>query len=442
MHRYISTRTFCALVLATSILVGCGFPAPTSDNPDTEDAAWPLQVLSDRPAEPPVAGQYTETEPNDAFTNAEVVANDSIVDLLGGIAAGSSPADMDIYRLRGGDTGDRVQVTLTIRSGYDLVLGLLDDRQRLLSYADPGSVVNGPKQIDIVLHEPTSELIAIVAARSSSSSDRLYTARVTMQPAAGIPPYQPQVVVLNFDGGDAVKIGRRSPVYVPPFDAAAIDPRFTGQTETIIDLIVQAVREDYAGLGVEVYASGDPSIPAGSVSSVYFGTYNSALLGLADNVDPYNTQPDQSAILFTDTFRLFNVFNPSAADIAQVLANVASHESGHLLGLRHTADVIDLMDITASARQMLSDQWFRNATIHPTVLPTGSQDAPALLEWTLGGTLIGPPAGKVVNLQRHAATLNDPSDFHIPHGLLGTCGDEIDNAATDDNQVKEMANAN
>jgi hypothetical protein len=303
-------------------------------------------------------------------------------------------------------------------------------------------VVNGPRQVDIVLHEPTSELIAVVAARSSSSSDRPYTARLTMQPAAGVPAYQPQVIVLNFDGGDAIKIGRRAPVYVPPFDAATIDQRFAGQTQTIIGLVVQFVGEDYTGLGVEVYASGDPAIPAGSLTTVHFGTYDAGLLGLADSVDPYNTQAQQNAIIFTDTFRLFNVLNPSVTEIAQVLANVASHESGHLLGLRHTADVLDIMDITATARQMLSDLWFRNATIHPTVLPTGFQDSPALLEWALGGTLVGPPTGKVVNLQHHAAMLNDPSDFHVPHGLLGTCEGETDDAATDHNQVKPTAEAN
>lgn len=408
------------------MLVGC-LPAPTSDGPDSGGgASWPLQILSDRPAQAHTGSQFIESEPNDTFDNAGVLDNDAAVEIRGTISTGKSPTDMDICRLRGGNAGDRVQASLTIHNGNDLVLGLLDDQLRLLAYADPASVVNGPRVVDIVLHEATSELIALVAARSASGTDRSYTARIEMIWGAGVLGYQPQTIVLNFDGATSVKIGRRSPVYVPPFDAAVIDGRLAGQTQTLRDLVVQLVREDYAGLDVAVYASGDPGIPPGGVTTVHFGTYDAGLLGLADSIDPYNAQSDQNAIIYTDTFSLFGVLNPSVTEYAQVLANVASHEAGHLLGLRHTVDVHDLMDITATARQMLFDQWFRTAALHASVLPAGYQDSPALLAWALGGSLIPPSTGKIVNLQRHAAVLNDPTDFHIPRGWLGTCGLESD----------------
>ena len=57
-------------------------------------------------------------------------------------------------------------------------------------------------------------------------------------------------------------------------------------------------------------------------------------------------------------------------------------------------------------------------------MPTGLQDAPTLLAWTLGGSLIPPSNGKVYRLYRQAASVNDPNDFYIPHGLLGTCARE------------------
>ncbi len=412
-------------------LIGCGVSLPTdgTDGDSANTVPWPLQVLSDRPDLPATTGQFTEAEPNDDFDQANILNNVGYTELNGTIPAGANPVDLDIFRLNGGPAGTRVQASLTIRAGNDLVLGLLDEQQRLLAYADPNSTVNGPRVIDLVLREATTDLIAVVAARSSSGSDRPYTLRTDVLGPADIPPYQPQALVLNFDGAASVRIGRRAAVYVPPFDVAEINPSYAGQTEAIINLIVEYTREDYAGLGIAVYASGDPGIPVGEVTTVHFGTYDAALLGLADSIDPYNTLTSQNAIVYTDTFQLFNVLNPSLSELAQVLANVASHEAGHLLGLRHTQDVHDLMDITASARQMMADQWFRFAPTHPTVLPIGYQDSPALLEWTLGGTLIDPPTAKFAQMQRQAAALQDPNDFYIPRGLLGTCGhDEEDSA--------------
>ena len=109
---------------------------------------------------------------------------------------------------------------------------------------------------------------------------------------------------------------------------------------------------------------------------LYFGTYDPQLLGLADNVDPYNSDSDQKAILFTDTFALFDVLSPDITAISQVLANTTAHEIGHLLGLRHTADIHDIMDTTANARQMLHRQWFTTANLNPSVIDFGQQDAP------------------------------------------------------------------
>lgn len=422
MYRATQTGKLCALAATTLILVGC-LPAPSNENAGDSDATnYPLQVLSDRPDVPTTTGQFTETEPNDSVEQANILNDRGYIEVNGTIPAGANPIDMDVFRLNGGQAGTRFQASMIIRSGNDLVLGVLDDQQRLLAYADPTSTVNGPRQLDVVFREETAEIILVVAARSSSSSDRPYTVRYEMLPVEAIPAYQPQILVLNFSGADSVKIGRRTPVYVPPFSAETISSAYTGQTQNIINLIVQHVREDYAGLGVEVYASGDPGIPAGGITTVHFGTYDASLLGLADSIDPYNALTQQNAIVYTDTFRLFNVLRPNAEEIAQVLANTASHEAGHLLGLRHTQDVLDVMDITASARQMMVNQWFRTATIHSSVLPTGFQNAPALLEWALGGTFIGPSNGKIITRQRQAAMIDDPNDFHIPRSMLGTCG--------------------
>jgi len=395
--------------------IGC-LPASPDD-----DSYWPLQVLSGRAPRPPADGQYVENEPNDSYDTAEVVQAAYDVELVGDIAAGDLAFDQDLYELGPAQAGDRILASLDLDGYSDVVLGILDDQQRLLAYLDLTSSVTGPREIDLSLHESTTQLYAAVGTRSGSPSSRGYRVRFTLEEAAGWASTQPEVIILNFDGASAVRIGYRAPVDVPPFNAANISSRYAGQTETMIAEIVDLVREDYAGLGVEIYASGDPAIPAGEHSTVYFGTYDSQLLGLADNIDPYNANTSQSAILYTDTFALFDILQPSIQEMAQALANVASHEAGHLLGLRHTHDVHDIMDITASARQMMLDQWFRNTDLHATVLPIGLQDAPTLLAWTLGGTLSEPSKDKVQNLYRGAATLDDPNDFYIPRSMLGSC---------------------
>ena len=193
---------------------------------------------------------------------------------------------------------------------------------------------------------------------------------------------------------------------MPPFQGAFIDPKYAASTQQLIDRTLAMIRQDYAGLNVTFYLDGDPGIPAVPHSTVYFGTYNAALLGLADSVDYYNATPQQNAIIFTDTFALFMALDPSVEEMAQCLANVTSHEVGHLLGLNHTHDPASIMDITATAYQMLQDEAFLQSPLHDTVFPTGNQSAISLLVHTVGGTA-DPNAARLVK-DPYAAALKDP----------------------------------
>jgi len=73
---------------------------------------------------------------------------------------------------------------------------------------------------------------------------------------------------------------------------------------------------------------------------------------------------------------------------------------------------------------MLADQQFRNASLHESVMPLGFQNAPALLEWAVGGSLASRTVPKVDAVRQRPAQAGEPDDFYIPHGLLGTCATE------------------
>jgi hypothetical protein len=251
----------------------------------------------------------------------------------------------------------------------------------------------------------TDHLYLNVAASPRNPSSGDYNVSLAKS-AENAPVPEPAVVVLDWNGASGVSVGGGTPMDVPPFQGTFIDPQYADSTQQLIDQTLAMVRQDYVGLNVTFHLDGDPAIPDVPHSTVYFGTYNAALLGLADSVDYYNATPQQNAIIFTDTFALFMALDPSVDEMAQCLANVTSHEVGHLLGLNHTQDPTSIMDITATAYQMLFDEAFRQAPLHDAVFPTGNQNAILLLINTVGGTA-DPKAARLVK-DPYAAALKDP----------------------------------
>lgn len=411
-------RACIAGLLIILASMGCT-PAQTGDL----SSLWPLQVLGNQPTLPGSEGTYQEQESNDTFASADIITGAQNVTLLGAITGGTVAIDKDVYRFDSAAAGDRVTVAFSPSSGGDFTIGILDASYNVIQQMSTSGSWFTPWETNVVLREATDHVYVIVAGRSASSTSYGYGLQFVVEAGIGIPAYNPQVVVLNFSGASNVRIGGSAPIEVPAFDATRISSRFAGQTETMIAQIMTLLQQDYAGLGIQVFRQGDPAIPSGAASNLYFGTYNADLLGLADSVDAYNADTSESAIIFTDTFALFEPLLPSVEEMSQCLANVASHEFGHILGLRHTNDAQDLMDITANARELLDDQWFRTAPMHSSILPLGFQDAPSLLAWGVGGTLGPVPSGKpAVKRQRPIGATTE--DFHIPHGLLGTCAYE------------------
>jgi hypothetical protein len=298
-----------------------------------------------------------------------------------------SSSEVDVYDVGPVDAGDRVYAEMIPDDGLRGAMGLFDGDGAALLINDHRNTYLGRTEpyADVVVRRSADHCYIALSVTPGYESAGGYSLVVRRTPDAPLPAPRPDQVLLVFSGGAGVRIGSRSAVEVPEFYASSIDPRFAGTTEELIAEVVQRVREDFIGYDVEIRSTSEGAIDDGEVTKVYFGTFDAALLGVAEGVDEFNATRAQSAIIFTDTFQAFARLDPSVSELAQALANVASHEIGHLLGLVHTRDPVGVMDVSASLSQLLLDQQFKRSPLDDLVFPLGSQDAAQLLLDTTGG---------------------------------------------------------
>ncbi len=263
-------------------------------------------------------------------------------------------------------------------SSQPYVVALFDAEFNLLrrDLVDPG------RPLSHVLREGTDQLYAgVMPIVGSAGGNFDFVARRSADQV--VPAPAAQTVVLSFEGASNLRVHRRTGISFAPFDAAMLGESYRGSTEKLKQIIVDLVRADYRDYDVTIVTSDDPT-PAGPYSTIYFGASDDGLLGLADNVDPYNAFRSQNAIIFVGSFRTFEPMLLTVDEVGYMLANVASHELGHLLGLYHTSDAADVMDTTGSAWDLASNQTFIRAALEPTVFLTGFEDSPTLLLQTVG----------------------------------------------------------
>ena len=328
---------------------------------------------------------FVEAANNDLLESAESV------ELAGGdlliYSNIDGPADIDVYDLGSVRPGDRVVVDLVIDADLYGTIVLFDETGASVLINDHRNVYLGRTDpfIDVVIRRAAESCHVAVAGTPGFSSSGEYALVASMTPGEPIPSPTPDAILLNFAGANDVGFGGRPKVDVPVFDGASISDQFAQQTDAIVAAIVAGVREDFAGFDVTIRTTSEGSVAEPGDTLIYFGTYDSALLGVAEGVDEFNAADSQEAIVFTDTFAAFLALDPTHEQIARAITNVASHEIGHLLGLVHTTDAIGILDVTASLRQLMADQAFVRSPINSAVFPIGAQDAVQTLLDAIGG---------------------------------------------------------
>jgi len=289
---------------------------------------------------------------------------------------------IEVYDLGPCAVGDRIQVTVSASpgSGLDPLAALFNADEELYALNDDLDLDNNRLESVIDQRVRTASVRFFLAVTQSAFGNTTggYTGQVTITRGAGVSPPAVQYLVLDFAGG-SISIPNVGNFNLSAFDAADIDPAYTGRTGVIKAQIVATVRENFEGFGIQVITSDDPPPPPNCFSTMFFGGFSASAFGMAENVDHDNGDYCDDAIVFTDGFSDPFSSLPTIQGIGIAIGNVAAHEAGHLLGLEHTTDITDLMDTTGSASTLLADQEFKTADLHNSIFPIGKQNGPLLL---------------------------------------------------------------
>ncbi len=373
------------VVVLSGLPAGCGALDP-QPNPSGSS-----QLLEDGNVDPAAVSNKGRTrgEPNDLFEDAliAVLDGEGIGYLQGAIA---ELGDLDVFDLGALQAGDHVIVDMNTMDGsLDVSVALFDAEQCLFMENDDRQSTS--RQLDsyvdeIVRHASDHYYLVVGAsafAGTAAWSTGSYQATVTVSRNGQAPAPVRQTLLLDFDGGE-LDVPTIPVDYMEPFDAGEISPLYDGKTELIKSVIVETVRENYAGLAVDVVTSDDPP-PEGPYSTVFLGGRNPIAFGISESVDHYNADLEDVAVVFTESFspRAFTI-PPTAEELGVAIGNIAAHESGHILGLNHVNDPTALMDAVSPADAFLMDQDFKKAPLSEQILPIGYQDAMLLLAETVG----------------------------------------------------------
>jgi hypothetical protein len=329
----------------------------------------------------------TSGEPNDRFDIPVVaVFEDSVAAGLKGTV--STDVDLDVFLLGQFSAGDRVIVDADAVNSLDVSIAVFDEDERLVAENDDRSNNDLDAHIDFVVRHDSERYYLVVTRSAFASLSRLtgtYLVSVEVQLGGNTPAPVQQTVFLKFDGGrvDSFRLGTFD---LEPFDASTIHRSYAGETEIMKQAIVDVMVQNYERFNVVLLSSDDfDPQPGDEGSTIFFGGFNSGAYGIAEDVDSYNESLCDDAIIYTESFSPFDFSEfPTAEEMGIAIGNVAAHEAGHLLGLNHVDNDLDIMDDRSAADAFLLDQEFMESLLSTDIMPIGTQDGVLLLDEIVG----------------------------------------------------------
>jgi hypothetical protein len=316
------------------------------------------------------------TEPNNDFDHAQAVGLSATqaVQINGTLSASDN---LDVFFLGELQQGQRIVAEIkgnNLFQNGDIVLGLFDANQDVAIFEENVVTVSQTETVTLIVREAGNYYLGVSESSPTGAVGFPYSMVVTLG-SEEIPAPRKQIVYLNYNGVPSVTIGTNSFTNVRSFSEL---PYGLG-TPAVADKITKQVQGDYPQLNIQILSSYDTQEPQDPHSVVFVCANDGAFFGMADQIDWYNQDLSDRAIIFTGLLATSNLTENQFVDAT---ANVVAHELGHLVGLAHTHDHTELMDQSTPMSYLSKTQNFHRASLAD--FPIGWEDSVQLLQFSLG----------------------------------------------------------